>query len=208
MFGRFTGGERGRRSFDRRRVPLLIAAAVFGPFFLLVAPRWSDPVQHLIQIFGITMIVVFIVGRTWCYMFVASHKTYEVMTSGPYSIIRNPLYAFSVVGGAGTGALFGALAFSVALGGAVAIILYRRSLEEEKAMLALHGDLYRQYMNNVPRFLPRHLSWQSPQLPLAKPQTASRTFVDACLVLLILPCALYTRYLQETGIIPVLAFLP
>ncbi len=208
MFGRFTGHDRGRLSIDRRRIPLLMAMAAVSPLFIFAASRWSENLQSIIQITGIGMIVASILGRTWCSIILGSRKTYELITTGPYAIVRNPLYAFSVVGAAGAGAQFGAVSFATLSGACIAIVLYRRTLQEEQTMLALHGDAYRNYMAQVPRFLPREWFWENAGWRLAKPTRVTRTFVDACLLLLTIPFAEYLQYLQHAGRIHVIAWLP
>jgi protein-S-isoprenylcysteine O-methyltransferase Ste14 len=209
MFGRFTGHhDRGRLSIDRRRVPLLIAIAAASPLFVFAASCWPENRQAIIQTVGIGMIVVSVLGRTWCAVTLGSRKTYELITTGPYSIVRNPLYVFSVIGAAGMGTQFGAVSFATLSCTCVAMVLYRRVLQEEQTMLALHGNAYRDYMVRVPRFLPRAWSWRSSDWRLAEPKKVMRTFVDACFFLLAIPLAAYLQYLQHTGRIHVIAWLP
>jgi protein-S-isoprenylcysteine O-methyltransferase Ste14 len=208
MFGRFTGHDQGRPSIDRRRIPILIVTAAVSLLFIFTASRWPESRQEVIQVFGIGMIVVCILGRTWCSLIIGGRKTYELIKSGPYSIIRNPLYLFSMIGAAGIGAQFGAVSFAIVSGTCIAVVLYRRTLHEEKRLLALHGDDYRDYLKRVPRFLPRGWSWQSADLRFAKPTAVIRSFVDACLFLLAVPFAEYVHHLQHAGRINVLALLP
>ena len=208
MFGRFTGRDQGRLSIDRRRIPIVIAIAAISPLFIFTASRWPESQQKVIQILGIGMMTVCIVGRTWCSLFLGNRKTYELIEAGPYAVTRNPLYVFSMIGGIGIGAQFGGVSFAIASGATVAIVLYRRTLDEERTMLALHGNAYRDYVARVPRFLPRGWSWQGASFRVAKPQTVIRTFIDACLLFLVVPLAEYLQFLQHSGRIHVIAWLP
>jgi protein-S-isoprenylcysteine O-methyltransferase Ste14 len=43
------------------------------------------------------------VGRLWCAQYIAGYKNDVLVKWGPYSICRNPLYFFSLLGGIGVG---------------------------------------------------------------------------------------------------------
>jgi protein-S-isoprenylcysteine O-methyltransferase Ste14 len=36
--------------------------------------------------------------RLWCSLYISGYKNSQLITSGPYSLCRNPLYFFSFVG--------------------------------------------------------------------------------------------------------------
>jgi len=48
-----------------------------------------------IDIIGFTLIVLSGVGRIWSSAYIAGLKSKRVISYGPYSIMRNPLYFFS-----------------------------------------------------------------------------------------------------------------
>lgn len=207
VFGRYTGQEQGRLIIDPRRLRLLAAIAAVVPFFLFVAPVWTEAVQRLIQLLGVMLIIVCIAGRTLTYICI-SQKTYTLMKTGPYALLRNPLYLFSMIGAVGAGAVFGALSFAAISGFAVTLVLYYRTLAEEQTLLRLHGDVYRNYMAEVPRFIPRRWSWQPVDVNSVRWSKVIRTFIDACLPLLMLPLAGWQHYLHAARIVPVIAWLP
>jgi protein-S-isoprenylcysteine O-methyltransferase Ste14 len=85
---------------------------------------------------------------------VITHDDHELITTGPYRWVRNPLY----VGGAVIFAGLGLLAASWFLVGAavLSLVLVRVRLPEEEAQLeARFGDAYRDYVRRTGRFLPR-----------------------------------------------------
>ena len=43
------------------------------------------------------------VGRIWCLTYSSGYKSSELVTQGPYSVSRNPLYFFSFIGLIGIG---------------------------------------------------------------------------------------------------------
>ena len=58
---------------------------------------------------GLAAIIVAIVGRAWCSLYIGGRKNAQVMQDGPYSICRHPLYFFSTIGATGFGLLLDSL---------------------------------------------------------------------------------------------------
>ena len=178
MFGRYTGRELGQRAFDRRKFPLLIGTVALGSLFVFSASSWSGSLQKTIEILGICTIVICIVGRTWCSFFITGHKTYELIKVGPYSIIRHPLYAFSIIGAAGVGGQSGTVSLAIISAAYIAIVLRGRILDEEREMLRIHGNSYRDYMAQVRRLLPWTRSWRPTSLQSPGLGAVLRTFIE------------------------------
>src|SRR5438128_173830 len=70
----------------------------------LVGPReipagWSC----LLDIAGFVCVTLACLGRIWCSLFIAGHKDEVLVTTGPYSHCRHPLYSFSILGALGLG---------------------------------------------------------------------------------------------------------
>ena len=42
------------------------------------------------------MILICILGRTWATLYIGGQKQRELVTKGPYSVVRNPLYLFTL----------------------------------------------------------------------------------------------------------------
>jgi protein-S-isoprenylcysteine O-methyltransferase Ste14 len=94
-----------------RKIVLAAATAVGILMFAFVNSRLgaTDSIHELIEWSGIVAIVVCIIGRTWTSLYIAGRKIDQLVTVGPYSIVRNPLYVFSILGAAGAGAQLGSL---------------------------------------------------------------------------------------------------
>lgn len=93
-------------------------------------------------------------GRVWCSAYIAGYKNDALVTSGPYSLCRNPLYLFSLIGGIGVGLATETLTIPFLI--AVAFAVYYPSVirSEEATLLSLHGSSFEAYRTNVPRFFP------------------------------------------------------
>jgi steroid 5-alpha reductase family enzyme len=162
----------------------------------------------MIEWIGIILIVVCILGRTWASLYIGGRKIDELVTTGPYSIMRNPLYSFSFLGAAGAGAQTGSLVLALICGALAYIVFYVVVLQEEKLLLERYGEKYRTFMARVPRFLPNPRLWRDEQTLTIRPPRVLTTFADALVFLLAVPVAEGFEYLQEIGTIPVLLVLP
>jgi protein-S-isoprenylcysteine O-methyltransferase Ste14 len=194
--------------FDPRKAELLIAIAVISPLLLLSTSRWSEGLRNAIQTAGLFLIIVCIIGRTWCALWIAGRKVRELVDTGPYSVSRNPLYLFSIIGAVGAGAQLGSLSAAILGGAAVARILFKRTLAEERRMLTWHAEIYQSYMAKVPRFWPRLSSWRSGDFHVAKTRAVIMTFLDGCFFLAAIPIAGLLHYLHGRGYLPTLLLLP
>jgi len=83
----------------------------------------------------------------------------ELVTSGPYAYLRNPLYLANGIIGCGVVLLSGILwALPLFLGSFV--LLYGSIIRAEEAFLEeKFGAAYREYATSVPRFVPRLLPY-------------------------------------------------
>jgi len=191
-----------------RRACLLLTVAFVCLAFMFGTSRWSHQGRETIQWIGLGLIGVCIGGRTWCALYIGGRKTSALVTTGPYSLCRNPLYLFSAIGAVGVGAQLGAVSIAVLAGLLAWAAHVPEVLQEERLLLLEHGDRYRGYLARVPRFLPRLDGWRNvPRLEVCR-RAVTRTFVDACYFLAAAPVAAFIEYLQHAGLIRVFLHLP
>ncbi len=191
-----------------RKVRLLLTVAFVLTVFVFSTSRWSYPAREAIAWIGLALLLVCIGGRTWCSFYIGGRKTRELVTVGPYSVCRNPLYLFSIIGAVGVGAQRGAVSVAVLAGlfawaAHVSVVAH-----EERLLLARHGEHYRDYLARVPRSIPRLAGWQDVPLLQMRPRAAIRTFFDACWFLAAVPVIALVDYLQNACDIPVFLHLP
>ncbi len=193
-----------------RKGVLWIAIAIGIACVLVVASRWDQahPLHHPIEWVGLVLIVLCILGRTWSTIYIGGQKMRQVVAVGPYSVSRNPLYLFSIIGAAGAGAQLGSVVLAVIAGVVAWLVFLLVVYKEEQVMLDLFGDSYRTYMRGVPRFLPRFGLWRDVETVTIKPSLVLTTFFDALVFLLAIPLAEGIEYLQEIGLLPVLLAVP
>jgi len=190
----------------------MIAAAVvvLCVCVVFVGSKWEDghALHEGIEIIGVILIATCIIGRTWTSLYIGGKKDVALVMTGPYSVCRNPLYFFSIIGAIGVGAQIGSVVFALILGISTWVLFCLVAQKEELALEATYGADYRDYCNRVNRFLPRFSLWQGDSVINVHVANVTRTFIDACVFLLAIPIAETIEYLQGTGMIPVLLRVP
>lgn len=155
--------------------------------------------------------MVCILGRTWTSLYIAGRKIEQFVTEGPYSVTRNPLYFFSILGGAGrggAGAQLGSIVSGLVFGVLAWMVFYVVVLQEGRLLADRYGADFAGYMDRVPRFWPDWRLWRDVPTLTVMPPRILRTFADAMLFLLMVPVAEGFEKLQGIGVLPVLLRLP
>jgi protein-S-isoprenylcysteine O-methyltransferase Ste14 len=196
---------------QRRRKAALALLAV--PVLALVAVTQSlgEPdgtAHHLIEAVGWFDIAACIVGRSWCTLYIGGRKKAELVRRGPYSIVRNPLYLFTLLGVAGVGLSTGSVVMGVGLALAVFLVFDRVIRREEGWLEENLGPAYRAYRVEVPRWWPRPALWRDEGSLTVAPALVATTFKDAALFALAIPALEILELLQDWGAVPVLLRLP
>ncbi len=112
-------------------------------------------IDMLFEMLGLFLLTVCSAGRLWSLLYICGYKKRELIMEGPYSMVRHPLYVFSLIGAIGVG-----LASENILVLAVLVIFYLlyyplTILVEEKKLADKFGQAYLDYIKRTPRFLPR-----------------------------------------------------
>ena len=191
-----------------RKLGLLVTLALFAVLFFFGDTRWSPAVHEAMRWIGAGLIFVCISGRTWCSLYIGGRKNYELVTTGPYSVSRNPLYVFSIIGAIGIGAQLGAVSVAILAGVCAWLVHILVVRQEERLLLAEHGEPYARYLAEVPRFFPRFSRWKNVEVLEVRTRAFARTFADACLFLGAIPVAAAFDLLHNLGLLRVFFRLP
>ena len=133
----------------------------------------------LAQSAGFLLVVAAVLGRLWITLFIAGRKDEQLVREGPFSRCRHPLYLGSVIGAIGIGLTTLSLALTIALPLAVGAIVFTAARREDAALLAAHGDAWRDYRDSVPAFWPNSLQQRSPEWVTVPPNIYRKAFLDA-----------------------------
>ncbi|MGO8746902.1 MAG: methyltransferase family protein [Thermoguttaceae bacterium] len=92
--------------------------------------------------------------RWWATLYIGGRKSVELISDGPYSISRNPIYCGTFLLTVAVGVLAQSVAFLFAvILVAMAYVVLTTTIEEEK-LLTCYGNSFRMYRSRVPRFAP------------------------------------------------------
>jgi len=207
----------GAKSSDRHRsllkgrprhlrwlvLALLPIAALTSP--TLGRPEWM---HEIFETLGVTCLVACLVGRGWASVYVAGRKNQELVTAGPYSVVRNPLYVFSFIGVVGIGLLsemMTLLALAV-----IVFVLYHRTVvgREEKYLAGIYGDVYARYVAAVPRWFPAIRRWCDIDTLEVRPRLIARHLRDSGLFFLAFLFFEVCEYGREIDLITPFFYVP
>ncbi len=197
--------------FAQHRITLTRTALVLLVLPLFFCSSAWEPFSHLLSeslfAVGIALAGVGVIGRIWCFSYISGRKQTELVTQGPYSLTRNPLYLFSMVAVVGVAftsetLLLPLLVFIVFLLSYPAVI--RR---EEGDLLRVHGAAFTRYCETTRRFWPRFSHYREPVELLLNPRAFRRGLQDV--IWFIVACGIFEiiEGLQESGLIPVYVHL-
>ncbi|MBY0532954.1 MAG: isoprenylcysteine carboxylmethyltransferase family protein [Xanthobacteraceae bacterium] len=193
------------------RKAVLLAFIVAGIAFVLVGgSRWPSGsfLHEAIEFIGLALIVLCICGRMICTLYIGGRKIEALVTDGPYSVVRNPLYLLSIVGAVGVGAQLGSITLAIITGVVVYLVFLLVILKEEQVLLSRFGVTYEAYLTRVPRLWPKFSLWRDIEKVEVNPRLVRVTALDASIFLLSIPIAEGFEYLHDTGFLPTLITLP
>jgi len=211
--GRMSSSQRSINltSVQSIRKGVLLAFIVAGIAFVLVGDsRWASGsfLHEAIEFFGLGLIVLCICGRMICTLYIGGRKIESLVTAGPYSVVRNPLYTLSIIGAVGVGAQLGSLVLAAVTGAVAALVLLLVILQEEQMLVGRFGRTYEDYLASVPRLIPDFSLWRDVDKVEVNPRLVRVTALDASIFLLSIPLAEAFEYLHDTGLLPTLISLP
>lgn len=155
-------------------------------------------------LFGIALAGTGTVGRIWCSLYISGYKKDVLITTGPYSMCRNPLYFFSLVGTVGVGLATMTLTIPAIIFGAF-IIYYPIVIErEEERLSGLYGESFKQYRKSIPRFIPSFSGLREPENYNIKPKYLRGRLFDSLWFIWMVGIVSFINALHDHAVIPVL----
>ncbi|AQR63071.1 hypothetical protein BZG35_16455 [Brevundimonas sp. LM2] len=194
----------------RRRRSVAVGLALVMAVAVFTESRWREDgaVRVLIEDLGLIMIVFAIIGRAWCSLYIGGRKAQQLVTTGPYSISRNPLYLFSFIGILGVGAQSGNLTLAMIFLVATLTVFLPLIAREEIYLTNAMPRLFEAYRSMTPRLWPRLALWRSPEEITIRPDLFLRTLVDGIPFLAAWPLFEGIGALQRAGLLPTLLRWP
>ena len=195
-----------RTRYEKLRLPVSRLASAAAVFFLLFSTnRWETRGEGIatgLFTLGMFLVAIGSLGRMWCSLYIAGYKDQVLITQGPYSTTRNPLYFFSVFGALGVGFCTETFTFPALLL-AVMILYYPLVVrKEERRLRERFGGDFDDYARRVPAFFPNLALFSEPDTYLVKPIVYRRHMFSALWFVWIVGLLELAEGLKELGWMP------
>ena len=197
--------------YENLRLPITRALGVAAVLFLMLSSgRWEEKsilMTTLLFFLGMILVSIATLGRMWCSVYIAGYKDQILITEGPYSISRNPLYFFSMLGALGVGLCTETLTFPAIM--LVVMLLYYPLVirKEERRLREYFGSAFDEYVKKVPAFFPNFLRYSEPAEYTVKPRAYRRHMFSALWFVWIVGLIELAEGLKEIGWLPTIWFI-
>jgi len=140
----------------RVRITVILFVVLVGEDVIeRVDPHSLTNYRDYHSVLGIALILLGLGMRSWAAG--TLKKRTQLATSGPYQLMRHPLYAGSLCLMLGFCSLIDDPENIVFILGPMLLMYIVRAIHEEKSLATLFPDEWSDYIRQVPRFLPRRL---------------------------------------------------
>ena len=182
-----------------------IAAAIVLFFLFTTKSHWEatiEAVTFILFLAGMVFVGIATLGRMWCSLYIAGYKDDQLVTKGPYSLCRNPLYFFSFIGAVGIGFATETLTFPIIF--TVLFSLYYPFVirSEERRLKQLFGTAFDDYSITVPRFFPKLSSFSEPESYNVKPVVYRNHIFSAVWFVWLIGVLEFIKGLRDIGVVP------
>jgi protein-S-isoprenylcysteine O-methyltransferase Ste14 len=155
-------------------VGLVAATAVVGPRTMPVG--W----YYFCGAAGFVCVALACLGRIWTSLFIAGHKDVELITTGPYSLCRHPLYACSMLGALGLGLTTRSPLLCVVIVVLIAALVVYAAAGEEQFLADTFPEQFKAYADATPnKWWPRGRGAAMPAHLDVLPAVFWKSFLDA-----------------------------
>ena len=143
--------------FKKRMYLSRVLGALGVVAYVFMAPVWPDRYVWLAEAFafaGLLLVSLGVVGRVWALSYLVGKKSKTLVTEGPFSLCRNPLYLFSFLGLLGICLRTQTLAIPAVVMPLFVLVHLRSVRNEESKLRAMFPGEFDAYAKLIPRFVP------------------------------------------------------
>ena len=148
--------------FLRVSILLLIILSITNNDFRAYTLEITTIESLQMSILGFVLVVFGSFGRIWASLYIEGNKTKNLVTSGPFSMVRNPLYFFSLIMLLGFSLALKAIYLPLALLLIFVLFHVPTIANEERKLRKNHGDKFESYMKSTPRLIPNIFKYKRP----------------------------------------------
>jgi protein-S-isoprenylcysteine O-methyltransferase Ste14 len=184
-----------------------ISAVLLGIIVFLSGSTWEREypiLSTLLYFVGCVLAGIGSIGRLWCSLYIAGYKTQKLITEGPYSMSRHPLYFFSLLGAVGFGLATESLLITLIILVSFSLYYPRIIANEDNKLKLKHGQTFVTYKERVPCFFPKMTNLSEPEEYIVKPMIFRKHMISALWFVWLIGILELIQQLHATRIIPIL----
>ena len=196
------------RSTPRLRLTAWLLLGLLALVAVSRRPGFDGIAGGVLVFAGFACVVCAALGRIWTSLFIAGSKDRHLVTIGPYSTLRHPLYALSMLAMLGLGLSTRSLLVTMVLL-AVFAVVYAVAIRAEDALLRrLHPVAFEHYASTVRALRPVWSAYAVPATLQVQPRVLWKAFLDAGAMLGFWALLMAADALQRAGLTPAWITLP
>lgn len=181
---------------------------IFLALFTTHSFSQDNPIDIIFEALGLFLLTLCSMGRLWALLYISGYKKLKLITEGPYSIVRHPLYVFSLIGAVGIGLTSENMLVLMAL-----VIFYLSYypltiIVEEKKLIDKFGQAYLDYIKRTPRFLPKLSLYKSSSQVVINADIFLKNIAAGMWFIWIFIALDFIEAFQQNGFIPVFLRVP
>lgn len=171
----------GRTLFERLRISLTWLYTICIAFLVIFGGSCyqTSMLGKVLFTIGGSLAAIGAFGRLWCSLYISGYKNNTLISEGPYSLCRNPLYFFSFIGALGIGLSTGNFTIPLMIIAGFAIYYPLVVSGEEARLAVIHGERFQKYMGDTPAFFPRFSAFREPVEYTVRPKIYRKDIGDA-----------------------------
>ena len=194
--------------FSRRaRVRILRLGFVPIAFVAVFGGRsWENESAKgfLIEALGYILLLTGTGLRLWATLYIGGRERSELVSDGPYSLCRNPLYVGTLLITAGASLCFGNFLMLALSLGLMAPVHWLVVSAEERRLAERFGADYQAYVQRTPRFLLRFRAYTCPEWVSVSSRSMWSAVSETVLIVLLPLVGRLVELLHDKGVLPVL----
>ena len=196
------------RSTPRLRLTALALLATLALVLVSERSLCGGLAGQLMQLGGLACVACAALGRIWSSAFIAGYKDSSLVREGPYSALRHPLYALSMLAMLGVGLATRSIAITAGLVVVFGIVYSTAARREDRFLARTHADSYAEYERRVAAFWPAWNLYHVPESLEVRPRVFWKAFLDAGSLIALYVLLRLADLLQLASVTPTWIALP
>ena len=188
---------------------LWLATTTFFVAVFLTRPLYAGAALHqLSENIGVVLVIAGVLGRLWATLYIGQRKNRHLVTTGPYSITRNPLYASSMLAILGVSLMIGSVLITAAFVPTFFFLFAYAARRESEYLRSKFGSAYDDYAARTPFFMPNPLLMKLDAEVTFRTSALSTAFRDSLFLVALIPLCDLLEFLHNEGYLRAVFYIP